>query len=140
MKIRLWPKAINYRGKQNFFFCTIKIEGCDPEKINADSVLLYYDDVANGIPPMSSKTYKRVEELMVRFDMEQVRDMLKDVDLEMVTLHVVGTLNDLAKTDFEGTDKLKIYRTKKAGTFDEFLQKQPSIAYELKQLNTVDSK
>jgi hypothetical protein len=111
-KIKLWPKAINYRDEQNLFFCRIKIENCAPEKINADSVLLYYDDVNEGIPPMSSKTYKRVEELMVRFDMQKVRAMLQDVKLKKVTLRVVGKLNDQAQTEFEGTGKLKIYRKK----------------------------
>ena len=113
-KIRLWPRVINYRGKQNFFFCTIKIEGCDPEKIDAKSVRLRYGE-GEGIAPMSSRTHKRVEELMVRFDMDDVRGMLKDVNKKMVTLHVAGVLNDQAATEFEGSDKLKIYRKKDKG-------------------------
>ena len=111
-KIRLRPRVINYRGKQNFFSCTIKIEGCDPEKIDVDSVRLRYGE-GEGIAPISSRTHKRVEELMVRFDMGEVRGMLENVDLKTVTLHVAGVLDDL--TEFEGSDKLKIYQKKDKG-------------------------
>lgn len=101
--VRLWPKVINLRGKQNFMFCTIKLEGHASEEIDADSILLQGE-----LGPIWTKTFKCVRELVVRFDMDAVAEMVKDHPEDTVLLTVQGTLLD--GTPFEGADTLKIYR------------------------------
>ncbi len=99
--IRLWPKVINLRGKQNFFFCRIKLDGHESDEIDENSIKL------EGIEPILTKKHKHAKELVVRFDMEDIRGLVGDSQAT-ITLKVTGELNDA--TPFEGTDTLKIYR------------------------------
>ncbi len=100
--VRLWPKVVNLSGKQNFLFCTIKIEGCESEQIDSDSILM-----EGLLEPVWTKKFKCVRELVVRFDMQEVAAMVMDDPSDTLVLTVTGSLLD--GTLFTGSDTLKVY-------------------------------
>ena len=116
-RVRLWPKVINLRGKQNWFFCTIKMDGYETSEIDLESILLQ-----GVVEPVWSKKLKRVKELVVRFKMREVRQLV-DESQDSITLSVTGVMNN--GVPFEGTDKVKVYRNKGKGhdKHDETLKK-----------------
>ncbi|MBE0536435.1 MAG: right-handed parallel beta-helix repeat-containing protein [Phycisphaerae bacterium] len=103
--VRLWPKVINLRGQQKFLFCTITLGGHGSDEIDVDSILL-----EGTLEPVWTKKFNRVNELVVRFDMDSVAKMVMDHPADTVTLVVQGAL--LNGEAFEASDTLKIYRQK----------------------------
>ena len=101
-QVRMWPKVINLRGHQNFLFCTIQLEGCESEAIDVESIVLGED-----LAPIWAKKFKSVKELVVRFDMNAVAEMVMDGPEDTVTLTVAGVLLD--GTPFQGSDTVKVY-------------------------------
>ncbi|RKY05841.1 MAG: hypothetical protein DRP66_10005, partial [Planctomycetota bacterium] len=103
-KIKLWPRVINLRGKQKWFFCAIRLEDYQAEDIDADSIVL-----EETIKPKWARKFKRVNDLIVRFDMDEIRELIDDSQ-KTITLTVQGALKDGAS--FAGDDTLKIRRPK----------------------------
>ncbi len=103
-KIKFRPKAIKLRGKQKWLFCTIKLKEHEAEDIDADSIVL-----EETIMPKREKKPKRGKHLKVRFDMDEIRELIDDSQ-KTITLTVQGTLKNGAP--FAGVHKLKIRRPK----------------------------
>ena len=103
-RIRFRPKRINLRGKQKWFFCVIKLNEHSTEDIDADSIVLQ-----ETIEPNRVRMSKGGKHLKVRFDMNQVRELIDDSQ-KTITLTVQGTLKDGAL--FGGANTVKIRRPK----------------------------
>jgi len=104
-RIRFQPRVINLRGKQKWFFCAIRLQGYEAEDIDPAGIVL-----EDTIKPGWAKKFKRVEDLIVRFDMDEVRGLI-DHSQKRITLTVRGTLKD--GTPFAGSGTLKVHHKKK---------------------------
>ncbi len=116
-KIKLWPKVINLRGRQNWFFCTIKLDDKKTEDIDTDTIRLQ-----GLLEPVWVKKHKRAKELMVRFRMSEVRDLVPESHAQdSIELTVTGALNNDGML-FKGSQEVKVYQ-KKQHKHDEDLKK-----------------
>ena len=106
-KIKLQPKVINLRGQQKWLICTIKLKDHKAEDIDPGSIGLIVHE--GTIEPIWTKKFNRAKNLVVRFDMNKIRDLLNDSQ-KKIELTVQGTLKD--DTPFAGSDTLKVYRKK----------------------------
>jgi len=101
-RVRLWPRVINLRGQQNFLFCTITVQDCESDQIDADSIML-----EGVLAPVYTKRFTEVKELVARFDMRKVAELVMNDPADQVTLTVTGSLID--GTPFTGSETLKVY-------------------------------
>ncbi len=105
-KIKFQPRVINLRGKQKWLICTIKLKDYKSEEIDPKSILL-----EGTIEPKWTKKFNRGKNLVVRFDMEEIRNLLDDSQ-KRIELTVQGTLKDDTTLTFAGSGTLKVYRKK----------------------------
>jgi len=106
-KIKFRPKVINLRGKQKWLICTVKLKEYKAEDIDPESIEFFMD--GESIEPKWAKKFNRGKTLVVRFDINEIRDLLDDSQ-KRTTLTVEGALMDGAT--FAGADTLKVFRKK----------------------------
>ena len=108
-KIKFRPKVINLRGRQKWLFCTIKLKDYKAKDIDTESIEFLMDGVS--ITPVREKKHKRGKGLKVRFDMNDIRELIGGSQ-KNVEFTVKGALEDNTTLTFEGSGTLKVYRKK----------------------------
>lgn len=111
------PNSLNLRSRGKWATAYIELpEGYDVVDINVSSILLNGTISAEMHPiGIGDEDGDGIPDLMVKFDRSEVISyILVNVDIEdkftTITLTITGTLND--RTPFEGSDTIKILRSK----------------------------
>jgi hypothetical protein len=109
-RIKIKPKALNFKGNGRFVFCSIEFKagrhghhghhGHDVADIVVDSIRLN-----DQISPVETKVKKHGRKLHVKFDRSATQDMLNDAQSPALLI-VTGSLED--GTTFQGQDTIKI--------------------------------